>query len=62
MGSGGKKARVKEKMGNEEGEMRWCVKKVGTEIDGRVQAEKGEAKGRGGEEKTVNNGTSVKLP
>lgn len=30
--------------------------------DGGVRAEQGEAKGRGGEENTVNNGTSVKMP
>lgn len=42
---------MKEKMGNEEGEMRWCVKKGETEIDGSVQAEQGEAEGRGGGKK-----------
>lgn len=55
-------AKVREKMWDEEGEMRWGVKKVETEIGGGVQAEQGEEKGRGGEEKTVNNGTSVKMP
>lgn len=47
----------------EEGEMRWCVKKVETEIETPVYGlSKGKQRGRGGEENTVNNGTSVKMP
>lgn len=50
-GSGGEKARVKEKIECEEGEMIWCVKKVETEIDGSVKTEQEEAKRKGGGQK-----------